>query len=430
MKERWKRFLFILVYRLLFFPVLFVLLPGYCLKIWRRGGYRRHFLHRFGFVPKNMSRKPTLWLQAVSVGEVEALQPLLELLQPHYCIYLTTTTSTGFQIAQKKYRQLATYIAYFPLDFWSFSKRAWQRIHPDTICLMESEFWPEHLYQAFRRSCSVYLINGRCSDKTFSRYQKFPSIARLLLGYVTNVLAISEVDGGRFAAFCKPTTAIEVVGNLKVDAALHQLKNKQTILRQHLGEAWTEATILLGASTWPGEEKCLIETFLEARKQHPSLRLILVPRHVERRYEVEQLLKIYPLKACLRTKPQLDADVYIVDTTGELRQFITLADIVFIGKSLAPNQGGQTPVEAASLGKPILYGPHMENFRTICQSLEAAKAACCCSDEKAVKMQIREWLSKPQVAAQFGQNALAWTHQNSGTTMRTFKILMKLGKPR
>ena len=414
---------FILIYRLLFFPIFLCLMPYYLLKMWRRGGYKNGFLHRFGFVPKH-SLNHIIWIQAVSVGEVEALQPLMELFKHHhYNVYLTTTTSTAYRIAHKKYADLASVIAYFPLDFWLFSKLAWHRIRPQAVILMESELWPEHLYQAICHNVDAYVVNGRCSDKSFAHYNYCKPVARILFSFLTKIFASSEIDAQRFRHFC-PNIFIENTGNLKVDAALCHLQfQTQNLQLESLGEHWKQSTVLLGASTWPGEEKLLLDLYQEARKYDPHLRLILVPRHAERSQEIKKLLQTYSFTFCLRTEPSNDAEIYVVNTTGELYQFLSFANFVFIGKSLDPNRGGQTPIEAASLGKPMLYGPHMENFRAICKSLEAAHGAYRCKDAYEVKQTFLAWLKDPEVAKTYGTSALVWVQNNQGAAQRIFSSL-------
>ena len=421
---RWKQYVFIAFYRLLFFPIFVILLPYYCLRMLKRGGYARHFFHRFGFMPKNQKSASILWLQAVSVGELEALKPLLEALkQRKQSVYLTTTTSTGFTIAQKKYADLVDYIAYFPLDFWLFSALAWRRIKPQKVILMESEIWPEHLFQAFKRHVPVYLINARCSDKTFARYRLCPWIAKTCMRFLTKILASSAEDAKRLQTFCSDIE-VKIVGNLKIDAALHALNSASfKISRESLGNSWQNATILLGASTWDGEEEMLIHFYQKAQSLYPNLRLILVPRHVERTASVERVLQHYGLAYNLRTQATVDTKILLVNTTGELKNFVALADLVFVGKSLAPNVGGQTPIEAAAFGKPIVYGPHMENFRTLCSGLEASGGAIRCPNAQAVKEQLFNWLKNPQDAQRCGTSAQAWIQQNQGALERILESI-------
>ena len=415
-----KFHLFITVYRLLFLPILLCVLPYYLLRMRKRGGYGRHFLNRFGWLPKPKRPSP-VWIQAVSVGEVESLRPLLvELKQRDIPVYLTTTTSTAFRIIEKKYASLVDTFGYFSLDFWLFSVLAWRRIRPRAVLLTESELWPEHLFQAKKHSVPVYLINGRLSDRTFSRYQRFLPMAQILFGFLTKIFAASHADAERFRALCPKNIPIIQAGNLKIDDAVQSGAIVSVISRKELGDQWHNATVLLGASTWSGEEKMLVEFFLKARKEFPQLRLILVPRHVERTHEVKALLQSYSVTFCFRTQPTKNADIYVVNTTGELRSFLPTANLVFIGKSFLPNHGGQTPIEAAVFGKPILYGSHMENFADICTDLEHIHAAVRCTDVEHLEQQLLFWLKHPEDAIACGQAAQKWVHVHQGTV----KIIM------
>ena len=379
----------------------------------KRGRYEKHFFNRFGWLPKPKQSSP-VWIQAVSVGEIESLRPLLvELKQRNIPVYLTTTTSTAFRIVEKKYASPVDTFGYFPLDFWLFSALAWRRIRPRAILLTESELWPEHLFQAKKYAVPVYLVNGRLSARTFSRYQRFLPIARILFGFLTKVFAASHVDTERFRALCPKDIPIIQAGNLKIDAAVQSATaNTSIVSRKELGEQWHNANILLGASTWSGEEKMLVEFFLKARKEFPQLRLILVPRHVECTDEVKTLLQAYPVTFCLRTQPIENADIYVVNTTGELRSFLPMADLVFIGKSFPPHYGGQTPIEAAVCGKPILYGSHMENFADICAELEHIHAAVRCADVEHLEQQLFFWLKHPEDATTCGQAAQKWVYDH------------------
>ncbi len=412
---RLRHYIFIAIYRLLFLPILLCVLPYYLLRMRKRGGYGRHFFNRFGWLSKPKRPSP-VWIQAVSIGEIESLQPLLVALkQRNIPVYLTTTTSTAFRIVEKKYASLVDTFGYFSLDFWLFSASAWRRIRPRAVLLTESELWPEHLFQAKKHSVPVYLINGRVSDRTFSRYQRFLPIARILFGFLTKIFAASHADAERFRALCPKDIPIIQAGNLKIDAAIQSATASISVIsRKELGDQWQNATVLLGASTWSGEEKMLVEFFLKARKEFPQLRLILVPRHVERIHEVKALLQTYPVTFCFRTQPTKNADIYVVNTTGELRSFLPTADLVFIGKSFPPHYGGQTPIEAAVFGKPMVYGSHMENFVDICTDLEHLHAAVRCADVEHLEQQLLFLLKHPENAVSCGQAARQWIHAHQG----------------
>lgn len=187
------------LYRALFLPALLLSAPYYGLRMLRRGGYGLDFSHRFGRqknLPPPAEGKKRIWIQAVSVGEIEALAPLIDLLNARGDIetVVTTTTSTGYAVLRKKYAGKIFYAGIFPFDFFPFSKSAWDRIKPDAIAMMEGELWPEHLHRAAERKVPALLINARMSDKSFRRYSRFPHIARRLLDKLSLVAASGELD--------------------------------------------------------------------------------------------------------------------------------------------------------------------------------------------------------------------------------------------
>jgi len=379
------------LYRILFFPALLFMLPYYLLRMWRRGGYGPGFSQRFGggiVLGTKRDGIKRVWLQAVSVGEMQAIAPLLNALRQRgdVEVYLTTTTSTGHRIALERYGEksgLAAGIGYFPLDWWLFSARAWRRVQPDLVILMESELWPEHIAQARRRGVPMLVVNARMSDRSFSRMKIWRwAVMPLMQKGITRVLACSEGDAARFRELGFAAERVAVTGNIKWDVTIPALgAAEKTALRNELGLGVKEL-ILLGSSTWPGEEEACVAALRAVRGAGVEARLLLVPRHAERRGEVEAMLEKEAKPAELawhfrsRGTAAGQVDIAVGDTTGELRKFTQLADLVFVGKSLAPHTEGQTPVEAAALGRAIVFGPGMSNFREISQRLVKAGAAC------------------------------------------------------
>ena len=422
-------------YRLLFLPVLFVASPYYLLRMLRRGGYGRDFSHRFGLMDPLPSRTPgkrRIWFQAVSVGEVNALGPLLHKLagQGGVELVLTTTTSTAYAVVRDKLASLLFASGVFPLDFAPFSHRAWERIRPDIIVLMEGELWPEHLHQARRRRVPVALVNARLSDRSFRRYCRLGAIARRIFAIPACIGVAAEDDAHRFAQLGVPAERIRVTGNLKVDAATIG-GGEETLggLREMLGFGDdANVPILLGSSTWPGEEAMLLDVLAKARAAGIPLRLLLVPRHAERRAQVATLLEGSPWRWFLRSAHPVaphPADVCVADTTGELGRLARVASLAFIGKSLPPNSGGQSPIECAARGVPMVYGPQMGNFRDVCRSLEAAGAALRASDAPEVVQRLLSLLGDRQQRLTLGENARHWHAANQGATDRTLDLLEK-----
>jgi 3-deoxy-D-manno-octulosonic-acid transferase len=416
------------LYRLIFIPALLVMAPGYLVRMWRRGGYRGAFRQRFGGHPSLPAKLPgarRVWLQAVSVGEMFAIGPLLEALRRDGVeVYLTTTTSTGFRIANDRYLGLTMGIGYFPIDWWPFSLRAWRRIAPNFVILTEGERWPEHMRQAANRGAPVLSINARLSDKSFRQMKMFRPAARLMLDGLTRVLPCSEQDATRFRELGVPAERIFTTGNIKLDVSIPLLAEAERAqLRRELG--LPPGLVLLGSSTWPGECAALIGALRQARERGVSCVLLDVPRHVERRIELERLLKQSGLKFHLRSRGAAteEVDVAVGDTTGELRKFAQIADLIFVGKSLPPHTEGQTPVEAAALEKPIIFGPGMSNFQLIAADLLERGAARQVADAGALATEVTELLRDASRRGKLAAAAAQWRRDNSGAVARTLDVI-------
>ncbi|HLP09891.1 MAG TPA: glycosyltransferase N-terminal domain-containing protein [Opitutaceae bacterium] len=418
------------IYRLFFLPAMLLAAPFYLRRMLKRGGYRDGFGQRFGggpALPPKRAGVPRIWLQAVSVGEVLAMGPLLKRLTDggRAEVYLTTTTSTGYALAREKFAALTIGIGYFPLDWWRFSRRTWNRVQPDLVLLAESELWPEHLAQGAKRKIPVVLVNARLSDRSFRRLHAVRTLAGRLYRKITRILPSSEQDAERFRKLGVPAEKLVTTGNLKFDVSIPVLDIwERAMLRRELGLADNQLTIL-GSSTWPGEEQALLRLLERARRDGVICQLLLVPRHAERRGEIEALLQTRPLNWHFRSRGQAVGlvDVCVGDTTGELQRLTQVADLVFVGKSLPPNEGGQTPIEAALLEKPILFGPAMSNFRPACEALINCGAALRVSDEVELVDQGLALLRDEKRRAEMAAAACAWHQANTGAMERTLREL-------
>jgi len=398
----------------------------------RRGGYGSGFSQRLGFFPK-LGPKPAgkrrIWIQAVSVGEIEAIGPLLRHLKVTGSveIVLTTTTSTGYRLAKERYADVADRIGIFPADLWPCSALAWRRIRPDAIILVEGELWPEHLAQARARGVPAYLINGRISDKSFARHLRFRRLSAYVLGHFRKIAAGSEEDVRRFRELGFAAT---LTGNIKFDVASDapMSADDRLQLRADLGFGTDPRTVvLLGSSTWKGEETLLIRFVRQMRAADVDVRLLLVPRHSERRAEVATEASASGLAWHQRSTGGSVAPagtiIHLADTTGELRRLTRAADLAFCGKSLPPHEGGQTPIECAAAGVAIVYGPHMSNFRDICRGLEGAKAAFRAEDPAFLEAKLTLLCADERDRKEMARRAAAWHQGNRGATERTLAWL-------
>jgi 3-deoxy-D-manno-octulosonic-acid transferase len=417
------------IYRLLFPLGLLAASPYYLLRMRRRGGYGSGFRHRFGITPALPPRRPgvrRVWLQAVSVGEMLAVEPILRSLAGDGTeVVLTTTTSTGYALANSRFSGLAIAVAYFPIDWMPFSGRAWAGISPDLAIVTEGERWPEHMAQARRRGVPVVCINARISDRSYRRMRAFPAVARFVMGGMTRLLAGSAQDAERFRELGFPAERVTLTGNIKLDVDIPILDEAaRSSLRRELGLA-PGRLILLGSSTWPGEEAALIAALVSARARGIACSLLIVPRHAERRGEIERLLRSGGLSYHMRSRGPASAEVDIAvgDTTGELRQLTQVADLVFVGKSLSPHTEGQTPVEAATLEKPILFGPGMANFRSIERDLLSRGAARRVSNPAELTAQAAALLLDRAGRQALSAASAAWRRENGGGVGRTLAAI-------
>jgi 3-deoxy-D-manno-octulosonic-acid transferase len=262
------------------------------------------------------------------------------------------------------------------------------------------------------------------SDRSFARLRRIRPVARLVLDGVTRYLAASAHDEERLAGLGVPRERLLTTGNIKLDVQIPRLdESERTQLRRELG--LPEGIIVLGSSTWPGEEAALLAARSQCMRSGRPFSLLLVPRHAERRMEVEQLLISGGVSYHFRSRGNASqaVDVAVADTTGELRRLTQLADLVFVGKSLAPHTEGQTPVEAAALEKPILFGPGMGNFRAIAADLVDHGAARRVPNAAALAESLADLLGDKPRRDALACAAAAWHRQNSGAIDRTLAII-------
>ena len=415
--------------------LLLIGLLGYVPKaLWRRRLPHRGWRMRLGRYPSVVTERfvghRPIWVHAVSVGEVLAIKPLLQrftqmnLKEP---LVLSTITPSGFEVATAQIKGQGVTI-YFPLDLRWCVTRALDTVHPRALLLVESELWPVAIHLAKARRIPVAVINGRISARAFRRYRWVKPWLKSMLQSIDVFLMQSQTDAERIIQLGAPTDRVHVVGSLKWDASVGARPSAQSVeeMRKRLGLA-QDILVIVAGSTHRGEERALLNMLSSLRTTHPQVRLIIAPRHLERLSEVEQLVQDAGL-AVVRTSGAAAGqawDVALVDGFGQLPHYYALATVVFIGGSLIPH-GGQNPLEAASVGKAMLFGPSMDNFQTIVHQLLAHHAARQEAGAHELETTLRELLLDLASAQLMGQRAQELTERFQGATQRTLDALHPL----
>jgi 3-deoxy-D-manno-octulosonic-acid transferase len=411
--------------------------PFFLYRLWRRGKLLPQFEQRFGFYSaKVRARLPSdLWIHAVSVGEVNIALVLirrLRELQPGLRVVVSTTTATGFNVAQKQLADELTIVIYNPLDFlWSVAS-AFNAIRPRRLILIESEIWPNYLWCARRRHIPVYLVNARLSVRSEERYRRMRWLVGPLLQQIALIFAQDSVDVARLTQAGFGPETIFNLGSLKYDVAAIDTEDEKDISVWWNRAGWSEnAIILLGGSTHPGEEDVLARIFVSLREQFPRLRLLLAPRHAERGAAVRDLCEKVGLRAVLRsdlaaaTEPLANGstpDTVVVNSTGELRALYKRATLAFVGKSLR-GQGGQNFIEAARVGVPVLVGPNMQNFAVITREFLQGDAIVQVSDEFELATSLRKLLESESERIELGRRARSTFESKLNAAQRTAAVI-------
>ena len=423
----------------LFFPLVFLaLLPGFLLRMVRRGGYREKFRQRLGRYTvaerERFARGEWIWLHSISVGEtLLALKIAREFrrLAPEKSIALSVTTSTGFAVAQPHACDWLE-IIYNPLDAPWTVRRALDAVRPQRLIFIEA-IWPNLLAEAKRRALPVTFL-PRLSPRSEARFRRCRFFTGPIFRLLDALAAPEPEDTARWQSLGVDPARIRVTGNAKFDVA-PATGDRNTEFRALLRQLGVrdDAPVLLAGSTFPGEERILAETFRELRAQFPALFLILVPRHVERATAILADLHLPDLRIELRSrlstrnqKPETHAppDALLVDTTGELGDWYALATVVFIGKSLTAT-GGQNPVEPVLAGKPVVFGPHMENFAPIVTRWLAADAAVQVRDAAGLRTALATLLADAPRRETLAQRARAIATHHEGAAHRTAALLLR-----
>ncbi|MFO7870090.1 MAG: 3-deoxy-D-manno-octulosonic acid transferase [Kiritimatiellia bacterium] len=409
------------IYNLLFCAGYLLMLPRFIWRMCRRGGYARNFAQRLAVYSKktlNLVReRERIWIHAVSVGEVYvALNFISEFrrLAAEKAFILTTTTSTGYKVAENKIDKRDV-LLYFPVDLPGVPKKALKRLRPQALVLTEGEVWPNLIRKAKDYGIPVALINGRISGSSYRGYHALRLFFRRIFASFDLALMQTEADSRRILELGAGKAAVRTAGTAKYDVAAGGAAGADKalgVLRQ--AGLNPEASVIVGGSTWPGEEAALIEVYRALKGSFPDVGLVLVPRHAERSEsvlrEAEKLGLICVRRSFLRpgelsqTSRGATPDILLVDTTGELQDFYACASVVFVGKSLTAS-GGQNIMEPAVLGKPIVTGPHLENFPVVSSDFLSAKAIVQARDTGELENAIRSLLGDAVKRTEYGRRA-------------------------
>jgi 3-deoxy-D-manno-octulosonic-acid transferase len=445
----------------------FALLPYFAYQAFVNKKYLSNFGERLGRLPEALGggARPALWLHAVSVGEALAARPLISALRarfPHHRLIVSTTTATGQAVARSRIAE-ADGFCYFPFD-WRFSvRRALERIQPQAVILMESELWPNFLGECRARGIPVLVANGRISDRSFARSRRFGFLVRRMFAEVTHFAMQSEADAERAIELGAPAERVSVSGNIKYDigASAESARMEETAKRLEETFALARAPLIIAGSTSDGEEEILLAAFEKLRQTDglEQTRLLIAPRHPERFDAVARLLDSTRLRYVRRSEhaqqaeaalagtpdkaafgsslapaPQSEAqmaDAILLDSMGELSALYRFASVVFVGGSLVP-KGGHNILEPALYARPIIVGPHMENFREIADQFRQRAALLQlrgASDQELIaelRAALTGLLTDAEQADRLGENARSVVNDNRGATARTVAALARL----
>ena len=419
------------LYSLLFFVALILSTPWWLLQMLRHRKYRRGWSERLGRVPQRLLRESceeTIWIHAVSVGEVLAVSGLVAELRrqlPGWKIVVSTTTDTGQKLARQRFGE--DNVFYLPLDL-PFAVRAYFRaLRPRLLVLAESEFWPNLLHCARQSGASVAVVNARISDRSLPGYLRFGMLFRRILQDVDLFLAQSDEDARRLIQIGARAERVNVGGNLKFEVkpparAAIASQVSAAMQREKLGP------VIVAGSTLDGEESMLVDAFHAVIARYPSALLLLAPRHPERFDAVANLLEssgsLYQRRSRWDGRAPIAGSVFLLDTIGELAGLYEFADLAFIGGSLVP-RGGHNVLEAAQFGKTILVGPSTENFRDIIEIFRRADALRVVTPESLIPT-VLHLLECDDERAALGQRALDIMRSQQGATERTAGALLSL----
>ena len=373
-----------ILYDIVFFIFSIFYIPSFIAK----GKHTHGFWSRFGSVPReiqeSLKNKKVIWVHAVSVGEVAGALRFLESLRVTFKdarFVLTTTTVTGHETAAK-FKKPEDTLLYFPADFRSAVKSFINAIHPSAVILMETEIWPNLVFELDAKKIPLFIVNGRISDKAIKPYRRVRFLIQNVLKRFTAIGVQDEQMRSRFVELGAPADKVKITGNMKFDWRPPASPDPLVAAMQNYFKQ-KQSVIFMAGSTHEGEEERLFETYTDLKARHPELVFVIAPRHPHRLESIETAAEKKKVRVCRisyileGSQDSLNAPqdaIYLLDKMGVLASAYEMADLVFVGGSLVP-VGGHNPIEPAFFGKPILFGAHMHNFKEIAKAFKEGGAA-------------------------------------------------------
>ncbi|MBI1195009.1 MAG: 3-deoxy-D-manno-octulosonic acid transferase [Gammaproteobacteria bacterium] len=422
------------LWRLSYTLLLYLASPILMARLYWRGrkapAYRQRWAERWGF-GNWRSERPTIWIHAVSVGEVMAALPLARAIlekHPDYPLIVTTTTPTGSDRVVSALGTRAHHV-YMPYDMPGPIRRFIRRTRPALLIVMETEIWPNLFHACKRKGVALILANARLSRRSADRYARFRGLVADTLSCCSRIAAQGAKDAERFVRIGAHPELVTETGNIKFDFPLpEQLDQNVAALRAlwHRDVAHPRP-VLLAASTHEGEEEQILEAFAEIRRTVPDLLLVIAPRHPERFGEVAELCgakgyHVVKRSASRNRSTALECEIFLGDTMGELLDLYAAADLTFVGGSLIP-RGGHNVIEPAALRCPILFGPHMFNFSEVSRNLLQAEGAIQVSNAQSLARETVALLHDPQARALLADRAYAVFESSQGALPRTMALI-------
>jgi 3-deoxy-D-manno-octulosonic-acid transferase len=412
----------------LYSSLLYIALPFALLRLlWRSRrlpAYRQRWGERLGYYQPG-SLRAGVWVHAVSVGEVQAAQPLIRHLLDRYPdqgVMVTTTTPTGSARLKALFGERVHHV-YAPYDLKPAVERFLDAVTPRLVLIMETEVWPNILAACERRAIPVILANARLSQRSALGYARLGGFTRATFSRFALIAAQAQTDAARFVELGAPPKRVKVTGSIKFDLHLPaSLREQAEVMRRLWG---SERPVWVAASTHEGEEERLLAVHRQVRAALPDALLVLVPRHPDRFERVAALVSREGLTLARRSTGDpcaADTAVFLGDTMGELQVFVAAADIAFFGGSLV-KIGGHNLLEAAAVGVPSIIGPHSFNFATITRLMVEEGAAVQVADGVGLARQLRAWLGDAAERARVGENALRVMAENRGALPRLLALV-------